>query len=91
MKKDIHPKWYDKTAVKCVCGNEFTTSATVPEIHVEVCSNCHSFYTGNQKVLDSAGRVTRYQERLARMKDFKKKTVAEKKDSAKKPEVTAKA
>jgi len=68
MKKDIHPKWYPEAKVKCACGNSFTTGATVPEIEVEVCSNCHSFFTGNQKLVDTAGRVTRYKERLAKAK-----------------------
>ncbi|HLB32261.1 MAG TPA: 50S ribosomal protein L31 [Patescibacteria group bacterium] len=72
MKKDIHPKWYDNAKVKCACGHTFTTGATVPEFDVEVCSNCHSFYTGNQKLVDTAGRVTRYQERLAKMGAMRK-------------------
>jgi len=67
MKKEIHPKWYPEAEVKCACGNTFKTGATVPKIEVEVCSNCHSFFTGNQKLVDTAGRVTRYQERLAKM------------------------
>lgn len=64
MKKDIHPKWYPNAQVTCSCGNKFETGSTMPLIEVEVCSNCHSFYTGNQKFIDSAGRVTRYQQRL---------------------------
>jgi len=78
MKKDIHPKWYPKAKVKCACGNTFETGATVPEIEVDVCSNCHSFFTGNQKLVDTAGRVTRYQQRLAKSKAISK-------PSAKKP------
>jgi len=62
--KNIHPKWFEKAQITCSCGNKFETGATVAKIEVEVCSNCHSFYTGNQKFIDSAGRVTRYQQRL---------------------------
>lgn len=68
MKEKIHPKWYPNAKVKCACGNTFETGATVPEIEVEVCSNCHSFYTGNQKLIDTAGRVTRYKQRLEKSK-----------------------
>ncbi|MCX6705455.1 MAG: 50S ribosomal protein L31, partial [Candidatus Woesebacteria bacterium] len=46
MKTTIHPKWFDDAKVVCACGNTFTTGATVPEIHVEICYNCHPFYTG---------------------------------------------
>ncbi len=73
MKKDIHPKWYPDAKVECTCGNKFTTGATVPEIKVEVCNACHSFFTGSQKIVDTAGRVTKFQERLEKMKSFKKK------------------
>lgn len=73
MKKDIHPKWYPDAKVKCACGNSFTTGATVPEIEVEVCSNCHSYYTGNQKLVDTAGRVTRFQNRLNKQKEIASK------------------
>jgi large subunit ribosomal protein L31 len=59
MKKDIHPK-YEETTVTCVCGNTFTTRSTLPEIKVEICSACHPFFTGQQKLVDSAGRVERF-------------------------------
>ena len=59
MKKDIHPK-YHECSVKCVCGNEFTTRSTLDEISVEICSACHPFFTGQQKLVDSAGRVDRF-------------------------------
>ena len=65
MKTDIHPD-YVMTKVHCSCGNEFITRSTRPEIKVEVCSNCHPFYTGKQKLMDSAGRVERFQKRLER-------------------------
>jgi large subunit ribosomal protein L31 len=57
MKADIHPKWYPEAKVTCACGNTFTVGATVAEIKVEICSNCHPFYTGQMKYVDTAGRV----------------------------------
>jgi len=64
MKQGLHPK-YEKTTVKCACGNEFQTKSTVsPEMHVELCSACHPFYTGKQKFVDSAGRVDKFRARL---------------------------
>lgn len=66
MKKDIHPKYYDKAKVICACGNTFTVGSTSPELSVEICSMCHPFYTGKQKLVDSARRVEKFQERLAK-------------------------
>jgi large subunit ribosomal protein L31 len=65
MKASIHPN-YVQAHVRCTCGNEFTTRATQEEIHVEVCSNCHPFYTGRQKLIDTGGRVERFQRRVAK-------------------------
>ena len=62
MKKDIHPQ-YKKTVIKCVCGNEIETGSTEENIMVEICNACHPFYTGNQKILDSEGRVERFKKR----------------------------
>jgi large subunit ribosomal protein L31 len=62
MKKGIHPDYVDCT-VTCGCGNSFTTRSTRPAIQVEVCSQCHPFYTGKQKYVDTAGRVERFQRR----------------------------
>lgn len=59
MKKEIHPK-YQECEVSCVCGNKFTTRSTVGEIKLEICSQCHPFFTGKQKLLDSAGRVEKF-------------------------------
>ena len=59
MKKDIHPK-YEEATVSCVCGNTFKTRSTLPEINVEICSACHPFFTGQQKLIDSAGRIERF-------------------------------
>jgi large subunit ribosomal protein L31 len=65
MKVQIHPKWYAEAKVVCACGNTFTTGASVPEIHVEVCYACHPFYTGQMKFVDSAGRVDAFKNRIA--------------------------
>jgi large subunit ribosomal protein L31 len=65
MKKDIHPP-YMETVVKCSCGNTFTTRSTQPELHVEICSQCHPFYTGKQKLVDSGGRVERFQRKYGK-------------------------
>lgn len=60
MKQGIHPD-YMETKVSCGCGNSFTTRSTVPKLTVEICSNCHPFYTGQMKYVDSAGRVEKFQ------------------------------
>ncbi len=65
MKTDIHPE-YVNAVVSCTCGNTFTTRSTKTEIRVEICSNCHPFYTGRQKLVDTGGRVERFQRKLAR-------------------------
>ncbi len=62
MKKDIHPK-YGKASVRCACGNTFETGSTKQDIHVEICSACHPFYTGKQKLIDSGGRVDRFKKK----------------------------
>jgi len=65
MKTEIHPEYVQST-VRCSCGNEFVTRSTKPDMHVEVCSECHPFYTGKQKLMDSGGRVERFQRRRAK-------------------------
>ena len=62
MKEGIHPK-YDVISVKCLCGNHFETRSTKAEISTEICSQCHPFYTGKQKLIDTAGRVERFRKR----------------------------
>jgi large subunit ribosomal protein L31 len=66
MKQDIHPTYYQKAIVKCVCGNTFVVGSTREEIQVEICSNCHPFYTGENKLIDTAGRVERFKTRRAK-------------------------
>ena len=63
MREGIHPK-YDKSTVVCACGNTFETRSTTDDIRVEVCSKCHPFYTGKQKLVDSGGRVDRFKKRF---------------------------
>jgi large subunit ribosomal protein L31 len=65
MREKIHPD-YVTARVHCTCGNEFLTRATREELRVEVCSNCHPFYTGRQKLVDTGGRVERFQRRMAK-------------------------
>jgi len=72
MKKDIHPKYNDKSVVTCACGATFPVGSTMDKITVEICSQCHPFYTGNEKVLDTAGRVDRFKKRAAASKKTKK-------------------
>jgi large subunit ribosomal protein L31 len=63
MKKDIHPEYHTAT-VTCSCGNTFVTGATKPALRVEICSNCHPFYTGQQRVVDTEGRIERLKRRF---------------------------
>ena len=67
MKADIHPE-YVETQVTCTCGNSFTTRSTAKSgnIHAEVCSECHPFYTGKQKVLDTGGRISKFEKRFGK-------------------------
>ncbi len=74
MKKDIHPKYYPKATVRCACGNVFTVGSTKEFIETEVCAKCHPFYTKQEKIIDTLGRVQKFKERLS-----KKKSVAKKK------------
>ena len=65
MKANIHPNYVD-AVVKCACGETFKTRSTKPEIHLEICSKCHPFFTGKQKLVDTAGRVERFQRKYAK-------------------------
>lgn len=64
MKPDIHPPYYPEATVKCACGNTFTVGSTRPKIEVEICHKCHPFYTGEEKLIDTAGRVERFRTRI---------------------------
>ncbi|OIP97466.1 50S ribosomal protein L31 [candidate division WWE3 bacterium CG09_land_8_20_14_0_10_39_24] len=85
MKKDIHPKWYENAKITCTCGNSFTAGSTVPEIKVEICSNCHPFYTGEQKFVDTEGRVEKFakkSEKIAKIKKAHQEMLQKKADKA---------
>jgi len=88
MKKDIHPQFYIDAKAKCACGAEFNVGSTLEEIRVEVCSACHPFYTGNEKILDTAGRVEKFKQRRAAAvpKKPKKNPVVKKAEKAKEKE-----
>ena len=73
MKQDIHPKYYDSARAQCACGNTFTIGATKELIEVEICSQCHPFYTGKEKMLDAMGQVQKFRKRLARKEEIKKR------------------
>ncbi|MCX6364309.1 MAG: 50S ribosomal protein L31 [Actinobacteria bacterium] len=75
MKKDIHPNYVEAT-VHCSCGNTFTTRSTKSDLHVELCSQCHPFYTGKQKLVDSGGRVERFNRRFDKKSEAAKAEVA---------------
>jgi len=77
MKQGIHPEYVECT-VRCACGNTFLTRATKPEIHVEICSACHPFYTGKQKFVDTGGRVERFQRRQAKTAQIQKQATKKK-------------
>ena len=78
MKSDIHPTYFAKAQVSCGCGNSFTVGSTKEKIEVEICSACHPFYTGNDKVLDTAGRVEKFKMRRAGAQNVKPKVKSEK-------------
>lgn len=65
MKPTIHPQFFTTATVTCACGVSFTTGSTVKELHTEICSQCHPFYTGKQKLLDAAGNVDKFKKRTA--------------------------
>jgi len=78
VKDKIHPKWYSDAHVTCACGATFTTGSTTQTLNVDVCSSCHPLYTGQQKFLDTAGRVEKFNQRVA-MAESKKAETAERK------------
>ena len=89
MKADIHPTWYPEAKVSCACGNSFITGSTLEQIRVEICSNCHPFFTGQQKFVDTLGAVERFQKKteeakvkqveIAKIKEAKKAKIEERK------------
>jgi large subunit ribosomal protein L31 len=72
MKKDIHPKYFTNTKVTCSCGNEFEVGSTLESLRVEICPNCHPLYTGKMKMVDTAGRLDKFRERMEKSQSIKK-------------------
>ncbi len=64
MKKDIHPEYYENAIIKCACGNTIKTGSTKKETEIEICNACHPFFTGKKKIIDTAGRVEKFQARV---------------------------
>ena len=85
MKEKIHPKWFPEARVHCACGNTFTTGSTLPEINVEICSACHPLFTGQQKFVDTAGRVDKFNQRVAAADRKKAEADKRRRKTAKKP------
>lgn len=83
MKKDIHPTYYRDAKTVCSCGATYEFGSAKKEMHVEICSACHPFYTGKSKLVDTAGRVERFKERAEKTRKIKEKQVARKESKAK--------
>ena len=88
MKPGIHPKYYDVEA-RCACGATWKTRSTKPELHLEICSNCHPFFTGRQKLIDTEGRVERFTKKFGAQTAEGRKTAAATKKTTAKKTVTA--
>ena len=73
MKKNIHPQYFENARVQCACGNTWTVGSTKELIEVEICSQCHPFYKGKEKMIDTLGQVQKFRKRLARKEGLKKK------------------
>lgn len=83
MKKEIHPKWFAEATVVCACGNTWITGAAVQEIRTDICSACHPFYTGEQRIVDTEGRVDKFMNRLRQRDNILEEAAA--RESAKTP------
>ncbi len=83
MKANIHPNFFENAQVVCVCGNKFTTGSTRESLHVELCYKCHPFYTGEQRFVDSASRIQKFQTKQKKATDYKQ-TVTKKVEDKKK-------
>ena len=73
MKKDIHPEFFPKAKAKCACGASFEIGSTSPELKVDICSKCHPFFTGKEKLIDTAGKVEKFKARKAKAEAIHKK------------------
>lgn len=83
MKANIHPQYYEATQVMCVCGNRFTVGSTQEVIHVELCSKCHPFYTGEQRFVDTASRIQKFQKKQEISKQYLSQKVKKVEDQKK--------
>lgn len=75
MKSDIHPKYFEKATVKCACGKTYTVGSTKEHIQVEICAGCHPFFTGTEKLIDTAGKVEKFRARRAKAAEAPKRTL----------------
>src|SRR6185295_8819461 len=75
MKQGIHPQYFENAQVICVCGHKFTTGSTQEVIHVELCNDCHPFYTGEQRFVDTASRIQKFETKKVKAEEYKKKVV----------------
>jgi large subunit ribosomal protein L31 len=73
MKKEIHPKYYPKATIRCACGAVFNIGSTKEHMEIEICSQCHPFYTGKEKIVDTMGKVEKFKQRLAKKEKLQKK------------------
>lgn len=87
MKQGIHPKYFDEAKISCACGNTFTVASTLSEIHLDVCSKCHPFFTGEMKYVDTLGMVEKFQKAQEKAKtvNLKKQQVEKEKEEKKRP------
>ena len=86
MKANIHPQYFEQAVVVCACGNRFTTGSTLAEIRVELCSKCHPFYTGEQRFVDSASRIQKFQAKQNIAKQYLTKKVKKQEEQKQKEE-----
>jgi large subunit ribosomal protein L31 len=75
MKKSIHPTYYNDAKIICSCGNSLTVGSTVKQAHVEICSSCHPFFTGKEKIIDTAGKVERFKAREEKSRKLKEERI----------------
>lgn len=86
MRANIHPKYFENAQVACVCGNKFITGSTVEMIRVELCNKCHPFYTGEQKFVDAASKIQKFQEKQQTAKHYISKKTKKQEEQKKKEE-----
>ena len=87
MKKDLHPEYHENASISCACGNTAVVGSTVKELRVELCSACHPFYTGKQKLVDTARRVEKFAERTAKQAEVASKQGNKKEKAAKRAKI----